>query len=111
WLSSKGTFESPRARHCTILHEIVARRAAKGASRRRKPHVKPTASRLGIAQEGLCARKRLTAFESGDRGLAGPHPRGQFGLGQARAQASPEQLGGNLELRGERVILSLDLRV
>ena len=34
-----------------------------------------------------------------------------LGLRQARAQASPEQLGGNLELRRERIILGLDLRV
>jgi hypothetical protein len=32
----------------------------------------------------------------------------QLGLGGARAQARPEQLRGNFELRSKRVILGLD---
>jgi hypothetical protein len=51
----------------------------------------------------------VTIFEPGYRRLAGAHPGREFGLGEACAQASPEQLGGNLELRRERVMLGLDL--
>jgi hypothetical protein len=50
----------------------------------------------------------VTVFQPGDRGLAGAHPGREFGLGEACAQASPEQFGGNLELRRQRVILGLD---
>jgi hypothetical protein len=50
----------------------------------------------------------VTVFQPGNRGLAGAHPGREFGLGEARAQPSPEQFGGNLELRRERVILGLD---
>jgi hypothetical protein len=50
----------------------------------------------------------LAILKSGNRGLAGAHPGREFGLGEARPQPSPEQLGGNLELRSERVILGLD---
>jgi len=73
--------------------------------------VKLAAGGLGVAQQRLRARQRLAAFKPGDRGLAGPHPLSQFGLRQTRAQASPEQLGSDLELRRERVILRLDLRI
>jgi hypothetical protein len=62
------------------------------------------AGRLGVAQQGLGARKRVTIFKPGDGGLAGAHSGREFGLGEARAQASPEQLGGNLELQSERVM-------
>jgi hypothetical protein len=50
----------------------------------------------------------MTVFQPGDRGSAGAHPGREFGLGEARAQASPEQFGGNPELRRQRVILGLD---
>src|SRR6266702_2168896 len=73
--------------------------------------MEPAAGCLGVAQERLGARKRLTTLEAGDRGLAGAHPGGQLGLGEASSQASTEQLGGNLEFRSERVILGLDLGV
>src|SRR6267154_1354107 len=69
--------------------------------------MKPAAGCLGIAQQRLGARKRVTVFQPGDGGLAGAHPGRQFGLRQPCAQASPEQRGGNLELRRERVILGL----
>jgi hypothetical protein len=77
----------------------------------------PTAARetaagcLGVTQQRLGARQRVAIFQPGDGGLAGAHPAREFGLGEACAKASPEQLGGNLELRGERVILGLDLGV
>src|ERR1700676_2808556 len=69
------------------------------------------AGRLGVAQECLGARKRLTAFQSGDGGLAGSHKGSQLDLREARPQARSEQLDGDLELRGERVILGPDLGV
>ena len=71
-------------------------------SRRRQPHVKPAAGCLGVAQQRLGARKRVTVFKPGDGGLADAYPGREFGLREARAQAGPEQLGGNLELRRER---------
>jgi hypothetical protein len=49
---------------------------AHAASGRRQPHVELAAGRLGIAQKRLGARQRLTAFESGDCGLACAHPGG-----------------------------------
>ena len=67
--------------------------------------MKLAAGCLGVAQERLGARKGVTVFKPGDGGLAGAHSGGEFGLGEARPQASSEQLGGNLELRSERVIL------
>src|SRR5579872_910762 len=66
---------------------------------------------LGIAQKRLGARQRLAAFKSGDRVLAGSHSGRQFGLRESRAQASPEQLGGDLELRSECIVLGFDLRI
>src|SRR5579872_3323161 len=65
----------------------------------------------GIAQKRLGARQRLAAFKSGDRGLAGSHSGRQFGLRETCAQASPEQLGGDLELGTECVVLGFDLRI
>jgi hypothetical protein len=53
----------------------------------------------------------VTIFKPRDGGLAGAHPGRKLGLRQARAQASPEQLGGDLELRREGIIRGLDLRV
>lgn len=50
----------------------------------------------------------MTVFQAGDRGLAGAHPGRKLGLGEAGAQPSPEQFGGDLELRRQRVILGLD---
>src|SRR5712691_11129004 len=94
-----------------ILHEIISGRRVNDASSRQQPHMEPAPGRLGVAQKCLRARKRLTALKAGDGGLAGAHPGGQFGLGEACSQASLEQLGGNLELRSERVILGLDLGV
>ena len=76
----------------------------------RQPHVKLAAGGFRIAQQCLRARQHLTAFKPGDRGLAGPHPGSQLSLREACAQASPEQLGGDLELRRERVILRPDFR-
>ena len=69
------------------------------------------AGRLGVAQQRLGARQSLAALQSGNGGLAGTHPGSQFGLGQPGPQASLDQLGGNLELRGERVVFGLDLGV
>ena len=43
--------------------------------------------------------------------MAGPHSSGQFGLRETGAEASPEQLGGDLELWGKRVVFRLDLRI
>jgi hypothetical protein len=37
-------------------------------------------SRLGVAQQRLGARQRLAALQSGNGGLAGPHPGSQFVL-------------------------------
>src|SRR3984893_9198924 len=84
---------------------------ANTASSRRQQHVELAAGRLGVAQQRLGARQRLAALQSGDGGLAGPHPGSQFGLGEASTQTRPEQLGGNLELRSERIILGLDFWV
>ena|ERR1700726_3549770 len=75
------------------------------ASRRQQPHMKLAAGRLGVAQQRLGARQRVTIFEPRDGGLVGAHPLREFSLRQPCAQASFEQLGGNLELRSERVIL------
>ena len=80
------------------------------ASGCRQPNVDPAAGCLGVAQDRLGARKRLAVFKPRDGGLAGVRPVRKLGLRQARAQASAEQLGGNLELRRERVILCLDLK-
>jgi hypothetical protein len=53
----------------------------------------------------------LTAFKSSDGGLAGTHPGGKLGLGDACSQTSLDQFGGNLELWSKRVILGLYHRV
>jgi hypothetical protein len=87
---------------------FARRQFANNASRRRQPHLKLAAGRLGVAQQRPGARKRVAVFEPGDGGLAGAHPDRKFGLAEARTQASPEQLGGNLELRRQCVILGLD---
>src|SRR6266849_1312944 len=84
---------------------------ANTASSSRQPHVELVAGRLGVAQQRLGARQRLAALQSGNGGLAGPHPASQFSLREARPQTSLEQFGRNLELRSERVILGLDLGV
>src|SRR5713226_8184296 len=84
---------------------------ASAASSRRQPHVDLAPRRLGVTQQRLGARQRLAALQPGDGGLAGTHPGSELGLGQAGAQASPQQLGGNLELGGERVVFGLDLGI
>src|SRR5262245_51869017 len=81
------------------------------ASGRRKPHVELAAGRLSVTQERLRARQRLAALQTGNGRLAGAQPGSHLGLGEPRSQASPEQFGGNLELRSERIILGLDLGV
>jgi hypothetical protein len=53
----------------------------------------------------------VAVFEPGDGRLAGAHSAREFGLGEASAQPSLQQFGGNLELRRERIILGLDLGV
>src|ERR1700688_3228403 len=84
-----------------------------------------TASRLTppiAAPEICCQSPRHSAAaswcsEACDRFPAGrswidcAHPHREFGLREACAQASPEQFGGNLELRRQRFILGLDLGV
>src|ERR1700756_390922 len=97
--------------HSAILRDFHTLSRANAASSRRQPHFELAAGCLSIAQKRLCARQRLTAFKSSDRGLAGAHPSGQLSLRETCAQASPEQLGGNLELRSERVVLRLDFRI
>jgi hypothetical protein len=42
------------------------------------------AGRLGVAQERLRARQRLTAFQAGNRRLTGAHPSRELGLREAR---------------------------
>src|SRR5690242_2131976 len=66
---------------------------------------------LGVAQKRFGARKRLATLQPCDGGLAGAHPASQLGLREPGPQASPQQLGGNLELWSERIILGLDLRI
>ena len=75
----------------------------------RQPNVNLAAGRLGIAQQRLVLAT-CAALQPDDGGLAGPHPGGQFGLGEAGPQTRPDQLGGNLELRGERIVRGLDAR-
>ena len=51
------------------------------------------------ATASWCSGRHLAALQSGDGGLAGPHARSQLGLGEARPQASLEQLGEGWSVR------------
>src|SRR5882757_6623292 len=80
-------------------------------SSRGELYVEPASGSFRVAQQRLGARQCVTIFKPGDGGLAGAHPGREFGLREACTKARPKQLGSNLELRSQRVILGFDLGV
>ena len=86
--------------------------------RRRRPlplllscEANSAAGGVGETQQRFGAGQRLPAFQSCNGRLAGAHARGQFGMREPGALARPVELGGDLELRGERVIFGFDLGI